>query len=171
VIDWDKINQVFSRHFVSDKEMINPWVENLYVQYFMGEIYCQTDIPLDSSSLTRWRQRLGRARVKLLLQSTIDAARQIEMIKNTSVNQVIVDTTVMSNAIAYPLDSRLLKKSRQSLVKFAKDHQIALRQNYNREAPKLAAQIGRYVYPIHPDEADLKSIKNTLELGISGNSA
>lgn len=68
------------------------------------------------------------------------------MIKNTSVNQVIVNTTVIPKAIAYPTDSRLLEKSRQHLVKFAKEHQIALRQNYNRKAPKLTIQIGRYAH-------------------------
>jgi IS5 family transposase len=171
VIDWDKITQAFSRHFVSDKgrpalpprlvagllylqhaydcsdeEIVNTWVENPYVQYFTGETYFQTDIPLDSSSLTRWRQRLGAAGVELLLQITIDAARRIEMIKNTSVNQVIVDTTVMPKAMAYPTDSRLLEQSRQHLVKLAEEHNLCLRQNYNRQAPKLVAQIGRYAH-------------------------
>ena len=47
---------------------------------------------------------------------------------------------------AYPTDSRLLEKSRQHLVKLATDNNIALRQNYNREAPRLAAQVGRYAH-------------------------
>lgn len=47
-------------------------------------------------------------------------------------------------AIAHPTDSRLLDKSRQHLVKAAEQHELRLRQNYNRVAPRLAAQIGRY---------------------------
>lgn len=61
-------------------------------------------------------------------------------------DRVIVDTTVMPKAIAYPTDSRLLEKSRQHLVKVAEEHGTALRQNYNRIAPKLAAQIGRHAH-------------------------
>jgi transposase, IS5 family len=40
-------------------------------------------------------------------------------------------------------DSRILEKSRQHLIKLASGNKIALRQNYNREAPRLAAQVGR----------------------------
>jgi IS5 family transposase len=171
VIDWDEINRTFSAHFVSprgrpalsprlvagllylqhtydcsDEEIVNTWVENPYVQYFTGETYFQTEAPIDSSSLTRWRKRIGEAGVETLLQATIDAARRVGMIKSTSVNRVIVDTTVMPKAIAYPTDSRLLEQSRQHLVKLAEEHNLCLRQNYNRQAPKLAAQIGRYAH-------------------------
>ena len=67
-------------------------------------------------------------------------------ISKTSVDRVIVDTTVMPKAIAHPTDSRLLERSRQHRVKLADEGGIALRQNYNREAPRLAAQIGRYAH-------------------------
>ena len=40
----------------------------------------------------------------------------------------------------------MLDKSRQHLVKAAEDHGLRLRQNYNRVAPRLAAQIGRYAH-------------------------
>jgi len=39
----------------------------------------------------------------------------------------------MPKAIVHPTDVRLLDKSRQHLVKLAKDHHIALRQSYNRK--------------------------------------
>lgn len=52
----------------------------------------------------------------------------------------------MPKAIAHPTDSRLLEKSRQHLVRLADENGIALRQNYNREAPRLAAQVGRYAH-------------------------
>ncbi len=67
------------------------------------------------------------------------------MIKHSRAQQVIVDTTAMPKAIAHPTDSRLLDKSRQHLVKVAQEYGRQLRQNYNRVAPRLAAQIGRYV--------------------------
>ena len=68
------------------------------------------------------------------------------MIKKTSTQQVIVDTTVMPKTIAHPTDSRLLDKSRQHLVKAAENNGLRLRRNYNRAAPWLAAQIGRYAH-------------------------
>jgi IS5 family transposase len=52
----------------------------------------------------------------------------------------------MPKAIAHPTDSRLLEKSRDHLVKLASDHGIELRQNYNRQGPRLAVQVGRYAH-------------------------
>ena len=126
--------------------MVNTWVENPYWQYFCGELYLQTEAPIDPSSLTRWRKRIGEEGVETLLMVTIEAARRGGIVRASSVDRVIVDTTVMPKAIAYPTDSRLLEKSRQHLVRAAEAHGMALRQNYNRVAPRLAAQIGRYAH-------------------------
>jgi IS5 family transposase len=170
-INWAEIERTFGAHFVSttgrpalrprlvagllylqhaydcsDEVIINTWVENPYVQYFTGETYFQTESPLDSSSLTRWRKRIGEEGVETLLMVSIEAARQLGMMKEASVDRIIVDTTVMPKAIAHPTDSRLLEKSREHLVKLAAVHQIPLRQNYNRQAPRLAAQVGRYAH-------------------------
>jgi IS5 family transposase len=43
------------------------------------------------------------------------------------VDRVIVDTTVMPKAVAYPTDSALLETARQHMVKLAGEHGIALR--------------------------------------------
>ena len=142
VIDWEEIERSFGAHFqattgrpalsprlvagllylqhaydCSDEAIVNTWVENPYVQYFTGETYFQTEAPIDSSSLTRWRKRIGEEGVETLLMVSINAARTIGMMKASSVDRVIVDTTVMPKAIAHPTDSRLLEKSRQHLVK------------------------------------------------------
>ncbi len=130
----------------SDEAVVNTWVENPYWQFFCGETYLQTELPIDSSSLTRWRKRVGEEGVETLLAASIDAARRGGVIHKASTQQVIVDTTVMPKAIAHPTDSRLLDRSRQHLVKAAEDNGLRLRQNYNRVAPRLAAQIGRYAH-------------------------
>lgn len=130
----------------SDEAVVGTWVENPYWQYFCGESYLQTQAPIDPSSLTRWRARIGEEGVETLLMLSIEAARRGKVIKASSIERVIVDTTVMPKAIAYPTDSRLLDKSRQHLVKVAQEHGIELRQNYNRVAPRLAVQIGRYAH-------------------------
>jgi len=131
---------------VSDEAVVNTWVEIPYWQFFCGETYLQTEAPIDPSSLTRWRQRVGEEGVEALLAASIDAARRGGVIQKASVQQVIVDTTVMPKAIAHPTDSRLLDRSRQHLVRAAEDNGLRLRQNYNRVAPRLAAQIGRYAH-------------------------
>ena len=171
LMDWELIEHHFAGHFTSgrgrpalsprlvagllylqhandasDEMVVNTWLENPYWQFFTGETYLQTELPIDPSSLTRWRQRIGEEGVELLLAVTIEAARAAGMIKRSSLDKVIVDTTVMPKAIAHPTDSRLLERSRQHMVKFAQDNGLNLRQNYNREAPRLATQVGRYAH-------------------------
>jgi len=171
LIDWTEIERTFAASFTScrgrpalpprlvagllylqhtfdasDEAVVGTWVENPYWQFFCGETYLQTEAPIDPSSLTRWRKRIGEEGVETLLAASIDAARRGGVIQKASTQQVIVDTTVMPKAIAHPTDSRLLDKSRQHLVKAAQEHGLRLRQNYNRVAPRLAAQIGRYAH-------------------------
>ncbi len=171
LMNWEEIERSFSVHFAStrgrpalsprlvagllylqhandasDKAVVATWLENPYWQYFCGETYLQTELPIDPSSLTRWRKRIGEEGVEVLLAVTIEAARAAGLIKKSSLDKVIVDTTVMPKAIAHPTDSRLLEKSRQHLVRFAEEQGLELRQNYNRQAPRMAAQIGRYAH-------------------------
>ncbi len=171
LIDWERLSAVMSESFVSkrgrpatsprliagllylqhafdlsDEEVVWQWVENPYWQVFTGETYLQTEPPIDPSSLTRWRKRLGEAGVEELLAETIGVAKRAGVIKAASIKRVIVDTTVMPKAIAHPTDSRLLERCREHLVKAAAQHGLKLRQNYNREAPRLAGQIGRYAH-------------------------
>ena len=131
---------------LSDEALIWSWVENPYWQHFCGEIHFQHEPPIDPSSLTRWRKRIGEAGVERLLSESIDAARRGKVVKEKSFDNVIVDTTVMEKAIAFPTDSQLLEKGRQHLVKLAESLGVGLRQNYNREAPRLAAQVARYAH-------------------------
>jgi IS5 family transposase len=171
LMNWEEIESSFGAHFASklgrpalrprlvagllylqhandasDEAVVATWLENPYWQYFTGEDYLQTELPIDPSSLTRWRKRIGEEGVEVLLAVTIEAARAAGLIKKTSLNRIIVDTTVMPKAIAHPTDSRLLEKSRQHLVRLAEEQGLKLRQNYNRQAPRMAAQIGRYAH-------------------------
>lgn len=131
---------------LSDEQVVAGWLENPYWQVFTGETHLQTEPPIDPSSLSRWRRRLGESGIAALLAQSIEAARRAKVIKPSSVQRVIVDTTVMEKAIAYPTDSALLERSRKHLVKAARQCGLHLRQNYNREAPRLVQQIGRYAH-------------------------
>ena len=46
---------------LSDSEVVALWLENPYWQIFTGETHLQTEPPIDPSSLSRWRKRLGEA--------------------------------------------------------------------------------------------------------------
>src|SRR5215469_2718675 len=86
----------------SDEMLVEAWVENPYWQFFCGETYLQHKPPADFSSLSRWRRRMGEEGVEWLLTATIEAARQAQLIKASSAEKLIVDTTVMEKAITAP---------------------------------------------------------------------
>ena len=86
----------------SDEAVVATWLENPYWQYFTGEDYLQTELPIGPSSLTRWRKRIGEEGVETLLMVTIEAAKAASLIKKSSLDKVIVDTTVMPKASRTP---------------------------------------------------------------------
>src|SRR5450631_1937457 len=47
---------------LSDEVLCELWIENPYYQYFCGEEFFQHRLPLDRSSMTNWRQRMGEER-------------------------------------------------------------------------------------------------------------
>jgi len=60
-------------HRLSDEAVVARWVESSYWQYFRGEEYFQHGPPIDPSSLTRFRQRIGTSGREEMRKSTIDA--------------------------------------------------------------------------------------------------
>src|SRR5437667_9753089 len=46
---------------LSDEVLCERWVENPYYQFFSGEEFFQHRIVFDRSSLTRWRNRMGKS--------------------------------------------------------------------------------------------------------------
>jgi IS5 family transposase len=131
---------------LSDEEVVARWVENPYWQYFCGFDYLQLEVPIDPSSLVRWRRRIGQDGVELLLQETIAAAQRSEAVKPQSLERVSVDTTVQPKAIAHPLDSRLYHRGREILVRLAKRHGVPLRQSYARLGKKALRLASRYAH-------------------------
>lgn len=131
---------------LSDEAVVARWAENPYWQHFCGEAFFQHSPPIDPSSLTRWRGRIGEEGVEWLLTKTIEAGRDAGVIDARSTRDVIVDTTVMEKAIAHPTDARLYEKARLRLVKLAHKAGLPLRQSYARLGPRLAMQAGRYAH-------------------------
>jgi IS5 family transposase len=56
--DWDSF-VVRHLHNLSDKQVVRGWVENPYWQNFCGYDFLQWNFPINPSSLTRFRNRLG----------------------------------------------------------------------------------------------------------------
>lgn len=131
---------------LSDEAVVARWVENPYYQHFTGEVFFQHRPPIDPSSLTRWRKRIGEEGAEWLLTKTIEAGRASGTVDDRSLSRISVDTTVMEKNIAHPTDARLYEKARRQLVALADEGGITLRQNYNRLAPRLAMRIGRYAH-------------------------
>ncbi|TJZ90659.1 IS5 family transposase [Paracoccus gahaiensis] len=131
---------------LSDEAVVARWVENPYYQHFTGETFFQHSPPIDPSSLTRWRKRIGEEGAEWLLTKTIEAGRRSGAVEDRSLSRVAVDTTVMEKNIAHPTDARLYETARGKLVALANEGGITLRQNYNRLAPRLAVRIGRYAH-------------------------
>ena len=131
---------------LSDEAIVARWVENPYYQHFTGEVFFQHKLPIDPSSLTRWRKRIGEEGVEWLLTQTIEARRKSGAIDESSVERVAVDTTVMEKTIAYPTDARLYERARAQLATLAQEAGVDLRQTYARLAPRLALQVGRYAH-------------------------
>jgi IS5 family transposase len=130
----------------SDETLLTMFLQSPYYQHFCGRKYFEHQLPIDPSSLVRWRKRVGEEGMEEMLLKSIQSSIAVGMVNPRSLTEVIVDTTVMEKAITYPTDSKLLEKSRQRLVKLAQQSGIQLRQNYNRLAPRQAIQTGRYAH-------------------------
>ena len=131
---------------LSDEAVVERWVQNPYWQYFCGYDYLQWKLPIDGSSLVRFRKRIGNSGVDKILSSTIQTAKQVKMVKEKDLTRVIADTTVMEKNITFPTDSKLLNKSRKNLVKVAKAEGVSLRQSYERTGRYLEGQVSKYAH-------------------------
>lgn len=131
---------------LSDEAVVARWVENPYYQHFTGETFFQHRPPLDPSSLTRWRKRIGEEGVEWMLTQTILAGQKAGALGAASLKRVAVDTTVMEKNIAHPTDARLYERARSQLVALAMEAGVDLRQSYARLAARLAVRVGRYAH-------------------------
>jgi IS5 family transposase len=171
VVDWDRLDELFgetycpdngrpgmstrlmvSLHYLkytfnlSDEDTVDGWVENPYWQYLSGMKYFEHEAPIDPSSMTNWRKRIGQAGAEELLKETINAGLKTKAVKVSQLKRVNVDTTVQEKEVRFPTDARLYDRARQRLVAAAKKREIPIRQNYNRNAKKLILKQSQYAH-------------------------
>ena len=170
-IDWDHFESVFgatyadgvgrpaiptrlmvSLHYLkfafdlSDEDVVGLWAENPYWQYLSGMKHFMHELPIDPSSMTRWRKRVGEAGSEELLRETIQAGLRVKVIKPTQLARVNVDTTVQEKHVRYPTDARLYQRARERLVAQAKIDGVVLRQSYERVGKRLLLMQSRYAH-------------------------
>jgi transposase, IS5 family len=136
---------------LSDEVVCEQWIENPYYQYFCGEEFFQHRLPLDRSSMTHWRNRMGEERLQALLQESLAVATRTGAMKPSELSRVIVDTTVQPKNISFPTDARLLNRARDKLVKLAKKLGVELRQSYTR--------VGKSALIMHQRHAHARQFK------------
>jgi len=148
----------------SDESVVARLLENGYWMYFCGFEFFIHRLPLDPSSLVRWRKRIGPKEMEQLLVETLETAKREEHLTESHMERVNVDTTVQEKAIAYPTDARLYHKARVLLVKAAKDRAIPLRQSYLRVGKVALIMSGRYAHARQMNRAkrEQKTLKNYL---------
>jgi transposase, IS5 family len=136
---------------LSDEALCERWVESPYFQYFCGEEFFRHKLPFDRSSITRWRQRMGEEKLKVLLAESLAVAIDTKAMAPADANQVIVDTTVQPKAVMFPTDAKLMNRAREKLVRLAKAHGLELRQAYTR--------LGKFALIKHQRYAHAKQFK------------
>ena len=149
---------------LSDEVLLECWLENPYWQYFCGETEFQRKLPLDRTTMIKWRRELDSKKFDKLLEETIDLGLDLGVLKRADVKVVNVDTTVMEKAIAFPTDIRLCHKAREKLVSLCKKEGILLRQSYIRKSKNAVFKYGRYRHARHYRRAnkELRNVKNYL---------
>jgi len=131
---------------LSDEDVVAAWVENPYMQYFSGERYFQHAMPIDPSSMTRWRKRLGEAGAEQMLRETLEAGMRMKAIRPSQLERVNVDTTVQTKSVRFPTDARLYHRMRERLVKAARDEGVTIKQSYQHVGKRLLMQSSRYAH-------------------------
>ena len=129
---------------LSDEGVCERWVYDPYFQYFCGEEYFQFELPIERSSITRWRDRIGPQGLEKVFQESLGVAQRTGALRTKDLKRVTVDTTVQEKAITFPTDAKLMHKARQRLVRLAKAHGVPLRQSYVRVGKRALIMQGRY---------------------------
>ncbi len=171
LIDWDRFDAAFGGLYVdktgrpglptrlmaglhllqhakglSDDAVCAQWLENPYFQVFCGETYFQHKLPLDRSSMTRWRRRIGQNKLEELLAETLTAAQKAKAVDAGKFERITIDTTAQTKAVAHPTDSGLLLRAVEWLNRFARQHGLVLRQSFVRLASRARREVSRLIH-------------------------
>lgn len=128
---------------LSDEDVVGHWVENPYWQFLCGSKYFEHELPINPSSMTRWRKKIAAAGAETLLAETLAAGLLLRVIRPQHLQRVVVDTTVQEKAVAYPTDAKLFDDMRRKLVRMSAAEGLRLRQSYARMGKLMLVAVGR----------------------------
>ena len=131
---------------LSDEVLCERWVENPYYQLFCGEEFFRHDFPIDRTSITRWRQRMGEEKIVALIQESLNVAVRTGAAKPRDFTKIIFDTTVQPKNVMFPTDAKLTHRALMKLVWLARKHGVKLRQTYVRVAKYALIAHQRYAH-------------------------
>jgi len=130
----------------SDEMIVQKFVENPYYQYFCGNEYFEHTLPIDPSSMTRFRGRMGKEKIEELFKEIVKSANKSEQLKEKDFSQLNVDTTVQEKAISFPTDAKLYYRMLQELIDQAREKGIKLRQSYRFVSKKVLTKQAGYAH-------------------------
>ena len=139
---------------LSDEVVCARYLDSPYAQFFCGETYFQHRLPLDRSSMTRWRQRIGPEHMEELLAESVAAAQRGGAVDDKHLKRVTIDTTVQPKAVTHPTDSKLLHRGIEILGRLARRHGVRLRQSYVRVARWAKMEAAKLMYSGRPRQAE-----------------
>jgi len=108
---------------LSDREVIQQVKENRYMQYFCNVPDEELSSFVNSSTLSRLRQRLGEEGIAIIETGVFDVLRLAGIVK---ADTMMMDSTVLSSNIIYPTDVSLVYKAFGKMAIFACDYELPL---------------------------------------------
>src|SRR5215217_2676344 len=139
---------------LSDEAVCARYLDSPYVQLFCGETHFQHVLPLDRSSMTRWRQRIGPERLEVLLAESLAAAQRGGAVEEKHLRRITIDTTVAPKAVTHPTDNKLLQRGIEILARLARRHGVRLRQSYLRGAKRAKREAAKLIHSGRPRQAE-----------------
>ncbi|MFZ4405269.1 MAG: IS5 family transposase [Pseudobdellovibrionaceae bacterium] len=131
---------------LSDDDLLERFSENIFWQYLCGNPFFEYKKPCDSTTIVKWRKKIGDAGMEEILSETLTLAKDFGFLKVSELKDVNLDTTVQEKNICHPTDSKLINKARENLVKAARKCGIRIKQSYNRKAKFIQIKSGRYFH-------------------------
>jgi IS5 family transposase len=150
---------------LSDEDVVALWVENPYWQHFSGMRHFQHRMPIDPSSMTRWRKRLGDAGAEQMLRATIEAGIEMRVIRPAELKRVNVDTTVADQGDSFSYRCQTLSAHARAAGEGSAGRGLSIKQSYEHVGRRLLMQSSRYAHARQMKRARACTRKLKTQLG------
>ena len=141
---------------LSDEGVVARWLENPYMQYFMGEKVFRKRPPINPVDMTKFRKRIGEQGAEKIFKISlmVNAAEVTEK----EMKQVMIDSTVQEKNITFPTDAKLYRKIIERILNVSEREHIVLRRTYTREVKSLKLKVRFMNHPTRKKEGK-KAVK------------